>query len=210
MKSNLTGNNAEVFDIAAFIAQTGQVYEKRPGLSGFTVLYTEDETFRAYNRLEDVEYQGSGYYIKGLVGEIWKTSFDSLTRSYVFDNGPDDEQCALYERLPQDEEVPIRYRNDIRGRVLAARAPESLHEIETRVGEDTFTLSFNALNDRDEKPIDHGQGDYLVIPMAIELEQVSLQVIEESVRSRSCYVINGAVFSRTYQLVETDIQLNVQ
>lgn len=204
MKSNLVGNNAGELDIAAFIAEMGKMHEKRPGLSGFTVRYTEDETFRVYNRLEDVEYQGSGYYIKGLVGEVWKTSFDSLTRSYVFDNGLDDERCFLYERLPQDEEVPIRYRNDIRGRVLAARAPESLHEIETRVGEDTFTLSFNALNDRDGNPIDHGQGDYLVIPMTGELEQISLQAVEELVRSRSCHVINGAVFSKTYQLAETD------
>lgn len=210
MKSNLAGNNVGEFDIAVLITQMGKIYEKRPGLSGFAVLYTKDETFRVYNRLEDVEYRGSGYYIKGLLGEVWKTSFDSLTRSYVFDNGLDDEQCALYERLPQDEEVPIRYRNDIRGRVLAARAPESLHEIETCVGEDSFTLSFNALNDRDGNPIDHGQGDFLVIPMAVEFAQVSLQFIEELVRSRACYVVNGAVFSKTYQHVETDLQFTAQ
>lgn len=194
------------------LARGGSTYRKKPGVRGFSVYRADDSDYSAYNRLEDATYTGEGYYIVGTAGEVWRTrSFDAVRRSYVLDGLA----CTRYEDgcelMPSMLEggvvLPVRYRDVPGAVVLAARAPKGCGSIDLDLGNQTVVLRYNAPLDRFGQAIEHGEGDMLVCPlfpkavMAEEARGVHLRVFDEEhvALTENTYVVNGAVFERTYE-----------
>lgn len=194
------------------LAQTGSAYRKKPGVRGFSAYRVDDPDYTAYNRLEDATYTGSGYYIVGLAGEVWRArSFDAVAESYVLDGAACarfEDGCELDPRMFAGGcRLPVRYRDLPGGAVLAARAPRGCASVELDLGDETVALRCNAPFDRFGRAIEHGGGDLLACPL------VPVEETGDAVQGRvwvvsgkrhvaqvaRTYVINGAVFALTYE-----------
>ena len=191
------------------LSSKGKAYRKKPGLDGFHVFHSSNPNYRVHNRLEDIEYHGEGYYLIGLLGEIWKvSSFAKLTTSYVLDAPGEDREIT--EELIANTSSPvgndytqclaIRYRDVQTSFILAARAPLNVKSIAFETDPGKYEPMYvNASTCADGRPIQHGEGDMIACAL-VECKSEhndSLHVVcgrPYAPDYSSVYVINGEVF----------------
>lgn len=210
------------------LRNNGRFYRKIVGLQGFAVTYVrpEDGNYSTYNELEDAEYDGPGIYITGLLGETWRlASIEKLISSYEFDDaeggcpitpeGLAERTDTLRATMPNGSipAIPVRYRSEQTPPIFAIRAPLDIDHVDCDSGNGRTTrLAVNATVGKRGQQIDHGKGDMIVCAIAPaesddlgdDSFQVSVLGQEWKVSLDNLYVVNGAVFDKTYRPVEAE------
>lgn len=196
------------------LAAKGRLFVKRPSVRGFYAFYSTSPSYRAYNKLEDAIYSGSGFYIRGLFGETWKVdSFSKVAASYVRDDLRLDNEIDELELMSTSPPVgnncttcmPVRYRAIQTELIAAVRAPKDISCIRNEEGPLGLPpLCVNKPLNRLGSKIGHGYGDMICCCLLVNAHQLPCTtqspntIPQRLLDLNNLFVVNGLVFERTY------------